>query len=189
MKEGDQWKIMLGRRVELEVIDEDGSLFIDELVENAIGGHMDPHSGWETVPYVVPNIWITRPKGPRPSDDTNEEMGTSSDGTEMSAPSDHGEKCDAKDGPITYYDEYAPSEISGEGIFDDLGTDDGWGPDDDDDGRAVGREDKSPMGVEVGSDTEDDSSEPGSDWDSSEELSGDEIVLGAWSGASTGGAS
>lgn len=70
MKKGDFWKIHLGRRVSLDQDDEDGSAFIDGLLEDAL---LFPYRGptsertfekWETV-EDTPGIWVTRPKANR----------------------------------------------------------------------------------------------------------------------------
>jgi hypothetical protein len=66
MLKGDFWKIALGRRIELDEDDLDGSMFIEGLLEDVL---MYPHlwstmklyrnEGWETV-EESPDIWITR---------------------------------------------------------------------------------------------------------------------------------
>lgn len=70
MEEGDFWKIHLGRRVTLDEDDEDGSAFIEGLLEDAL---LFPYRGpttertfekWETV-EDRPGIWVTRLKAHR----------------------------------------------------------------------------------------------------------------------------
>ncbi|KAF4574248.1 hypothetical protein EYR40_006038 [Pleurotus pulmonarius] len=65
MKRGDRWKIRLGRRVELDVEDLDGSQFIEDFLEDAVVfplylpyGSRSPER-WETV-EVTPGVWETR---------------------------------------------------------------------------------------------------------------------------------
>jgi len=70
MKERDFWKIHLGRRVTLDQDDEDGSAFIDGLLEDALFfPFRKPTSErtfekWETV-EDTPGIWVTRLKANR----------------------------------------------------------------------------------------------------------------------------
>ncbi|KAJ7900392.1 hypothetical protein B0H14DRAFT_3423752 [Mycena olivaceomarginata] len=59
MQKGDFWKIMLGRRIQLEEDDPDGSLFIEALLEDALI-FPTKRGPWETV-EESPGIWVTRP--------------------------------------------------------------------------------------------------------------------------------
>lgn len=52
----DRWKIHLGRRVTLEPDDPDGSIFIEDLLEEIIKHN---RHGWETV--KEDGVWVTRP--------------------------------------------------------------------------------------------------------------------------------
>jgi hypothetical protein len=67
MKQGHTWKIRLGRRIELEEGDLDGSTFIEDLLEDAV---MFPatieecskaQDQWETK-EETPGVWVTRLK-------------------------------------------------------------------------------------------------------------------------------
>ncbi|KAJ7361712.1 hypothetical protein DFH08DRAFT_655948, partial [Mycena albidolilacea] len=58
MQKGDFWKIMLGRRIQLEEDDPDGSLFIEALLEDALI-FPTKQGPWETV-EESPGIWVTR---------------------------------------------------------------------------------------------------------------------------------
>lgn len=66
MKEGDTWKIYLGRRITLEEDDLDGSLFIETLIEEAVLFPQDPSlvdptlMQWKTY-KESPGVWITKP--------------------------------------------------------------------------------------------------------------------------------
>lgn len=59
MKEGDQWLIYLGRRIELDEEDVDGTDFIEGLLEDGALFAPDPCK-WSTV-KEGPNLWVTRP--------------------------------------------------------------------------------------------------------------------------------
>lgn len=66
MRQGDYWKICLGRQIELDEDDLDGSEFIENLLEDAVffpvrSSHNSRiHERWETV-EESPGIWFTRP--------------------------------------------------------------------------------------------------------------------------------
>ncbi|KAJ7630981.1 hypothetical protein FB45DRAFT_1152655 [Roridomyces roridus] len=82
MQEGDYWKIMLGRRIELDEEDADGSLFIEGLLEDAL---LYPHiSGckWETV-EETPGVWVTRAIGISPAASNADADSDSSDSTSL----------------------------------------------------------------------------------------------------------
>lgn len=78
IQKGDFWKIYLGRRVELDDHDSDGSLFIEGLLEDVLLFPL--HSSlsdrvferWETV-EETPGIWVTRPmvEGVKDLDENN----------------------------------------------------------------------------------------------------------------------
>ncbi|RXW13134.1 hypothetical protein EST38_g12720 [Candolleomyces aberdarensis] len=59
MGEGDEWKIYLGRRIELEEEDVDGEGFIEGLLEDGVL-FAPEESRWTTV-KEGPNLWVTRP--------------------------------------------------------------------------------------------------------------------------------
>ncbi|KAJ6519862.1 hypothetical protein C8R45DRAFT_953032 [Mycena sanguinolenta] len=60
MQHGDFWKIMLGRRVQLDDDDPDGSLLIEALLGDVILSPLASSQEWETV-EESPGIWVTRP--------------------------------------------------------------------------------------------------------------------------------
>lgn len=66
MQEGDRWKIYLGRRIQLEQTDRDGSEFIEDLLEEVLlyplHTRKEPHRSekWITVKESS-GIWATRP--------------------------------------------------------------------------------------------------------------------------------
>lgn len=57
MQEGEYWRVHLGRRIYLHHSDLDGSLFIEELLEEIM--HTPRPDRWETV--KEDQTWITRP--------------------------------------------------------------------------------------------------------------------------------
>ncbi|KAG6829487.1 hypothetical protein H0H92_004369 [Tricholoma furcatifolium] len=59
MREGDRWKIQLGRRFELDGDDYDGSEFIEGLLEETILYPSSSANRWETF-EETPGIWVTR---------------------------------------------------------------------------------------------------------------------------------
>lgn len=67
MKEGDFWKIHLGRRVRLDEDDLDGALFMEGLLEDAMlfsqnGSLVDPTLvEWDTR-HESPGVWVTKPR-------------------------------------------------------------------------------------------------------------------------------
>jgi hypothetical protein len=63
MQMGDFWKIFLGRRIELDEEDLDGSLFIEAVLEDVLIFPLISGSKWETV-EESPGIWVTRPIEP-----------------------------------------------------------------------------------------------------------------------------
>jgi len=74
MRQGDHWKIHLGRRVALDNDDVDGSCFIEGLLEDALlFPYRDPQSArhfemWETT-EESPGIWVTRLKSHKEDDE------------------------------------------------------------------------------------------------------------------------
>ncbi|KAF8216198.1 hypothetical protein K438DRAFT_630509 [Mycena galopus ATCC 62051] len=75
MQVGDFWKIMLGRRIQLDEDDPDGSLFIEAVLEDALLFPLWSGQKWETVEDEgSPGIWITRPVDPTDSETTDSEV-------------------------------------------------------------------------------------------------------------------
>ncbi|KAJ6519861.1 hypothetical protein C8R45DRAFT_853120 [Mycena sanguinolenta] len=60
MQKGDFWKIMLGRRIQLDEDDPDGSLLLEGLLEDAMVFQSTLSQEWETV-EESPGLWVTRP--------------------------------------------------------------------------------------------------------------------------------
>ncbi|KAJ7169922.1 hypothetical protein C8R46DRAFT_217992 [Mycena filopes] len=58
MQQGDFWKIMLGRRIQLDDDDLDGSGFMEALLEDVLLFPL-PNFQWETV-EDSPGLWVTR---------------------------------------------------------------------------------------------------------------------------------
>ncbi|KAI0048578.1 hypothetical protein FA95DRAFT_1557807 [Auriscalpium vulgare] len=86
MKDGDQWKILLGRRVPREVSDKDGSRFMEALLEEAVVfplTRQDDCGSWETV-LEEPGVWVTRPRPAEDaqSGDAQSELGQDDDASE-----------------------------------------------------------------------------------------------------------
>lgn len=97
MQEGDFWKIHLGRRIELDDDDLDGSQFLEDLLEDALLFPLRSdlsnrtHERWETV-EETPGIWVTRPMASlevEVEDDSDDMDDNSSDDNE------HGDGTDA----------------------------------------------------------------------------------------------
>ena len=206
MLKGDFWKIHLGRRIELDEGDLDGSMFIEGLLEDVL---LYPHhwssmkkyrnEGWETV-EESPGIWITRLMSARIMGDPDsgsenidaeefEELPL-----ELLDPVDRYERLldapPAPDtGPVITSDEYELSdeeEESGEGsdvgMMDDSGgawkagvPDAVWASESDEDEVVVS--DKDISGVSSQVDHCLDMDDVDSDFDSDEDLSGDEEVM------------
>jgi hypothetical protein len=60
MAEGDKWKIYLGRRIELDEEDKDGSLFIEGLLEDVLFYPVENcNIQWRTF-KEAPDVWATR---------------------------------------------------------------------------------------------------------------------------------
>lgn len=233
MKLGDTWNIMLGRRIKLDADDLDGSVFIDDLLEETVVNPLYPgYPTWETVRDVYPNVWVTRPALDRPAEgewdkhqakyedyDSNDDMHEANDDDDDeggedaqdlmeiekedvsvgAVPAVDGDD-DQKDAqeyedPIAHYDEYAASDVS-EGdianmlqpVFVDANvpddTDDEYDADQDDpvaalpaDGDAQADIAKADQGKNEEMAANISSDEPGSDWDSDEELSGDDMPM------------
>ena len=206
MLKGDFWKIHLGRRIELDEDDLDGSMFIEGLLEDVL---LYPqhwytmkryrNGGWETV-EESPGIWITRLisariMGESDSDSESEDSDIEDPEelpSELVDPVDKDEQLlDATPtpdtGPVITSDEYELSgeedSEAGEGsdveMMDDSGEtwkagvpDAVWASESDEDEVVVSVNDISSQ-VDHGSDMDD----VDSDFDSDEDLSGDEEVV------------
>jgi len=206
MLKGDFWKIHLGRRIELDEDDLDGSMFIEGLLEDVL---LYPHhwtsmrkyrkESWETV-EESPGIWITRLMSARIMGDSDTEFESeyeSSDAEEFDELPDEllepGERyeqlLDASPtpdtGPVITLDEYDSGDDSEEGSDVEMTDDSGeaWKagvPDAvwacESDEDEIVVSDSDGSGVSSQVDHSLDS-DAGSDFDSDEVLSGDEEVL------------
>ncbi|OBZ68062.1 hypothetical protein A0H81_11922 [Grifola frondosa] len=187
MQKGDFWKIRLGRRIELEADDLDGSQFIEALLEEIFYYPVETaYVYWETV-EESPGIWVTRLTEAGAAEvvngDAPDEMTLTSawscDGLEAEEPSDLLS--------VIHPNDYEPSDAGSESelvedqhpswYIDHRGHDSTFDSEDDMD------EDFEPGGdISVeGSIAEEriyDSAD--SDFDDDEILSGDEVVLDAY---------
>ncbi|KAF5329816.1 hypothetical protein D9619_009330 [Psilocybe cf. subviscida] len=89
MQRGDFWKIHLGRQIQLDADDVDGSVFIEDLLEDAVmfpmrvEGCTKTHERWETK-EETPGIWVTRLKAHKEDDPEEEDRCDGSDSDEDS---------------------------------------------------------------------------------------------------------
>ncbi|KZV61092.1 hypothetical protein PENSPDRAFT_759633 [Peniophora sp. CONT] len=188
VKEGDRWQLCLGRRICLESGDKDGSVFITELVEEATTfqhTNIYGHGGWETVLTHQGmrrrrRVWVTRPivgaydvyessVSTDSADYDNEGDEFSEDGLNIdprtlpastfvndyedeSEPEDEGMDVDSSYSDGEIYERHAPEVVLHDCAWD--------------------------YSSEIDSAEEEDIDldEPGSDWDSDEIMSGDEVV-------------
>lgn len=206
MKIGDQWKIMLGRRIKLDVDDLDGSIFIEDLLDDAVVRHSPDDAVWETVRAEEnSNVWVTRPIEERPEydpiafEDSDEEGDVSAE--ENRGPSEQkGKQVSSSESPVLRFDDYEPSDIDPEDLpkiveppltianmpaedSDDDSYDDGdrWASQKLHEGEQ-GVSNPGGSGHLQGEAADDDvemqssDSDPvGSDWDSNDDLSGDDV--------------
>ncbi|EJD32548.1 hypothetical protein AURDEDRAFT_178364 [Auricularia subglabra TFB-10046 SS5] len=185
IRRGDLWKIALGRRLTLEEYDIDGYDFVTELLEDCLHPAGLTVMYWETV-QERRGVWMTRPKRLRQDEQDAPPLPTLS-----------------LDGPIAYRDEYESDSGTDDGDTDQavdwyeairsgiagdtestrisdgedfvpMVDEDGGNysttlmSDEDEEGDAMDCDSASPAT---------DSDEPGSGWDSQEELSGDEEAM------------
>jgi hypothetical protein len=142
MKPGDFWKIQLGRCIQLDADDFDGSQFLEDLLEEVLLYPMRStlstrtKERWETV-REAPRIWVTRPMADLEKDDSkdgedsDELDNNSSDASAVSdenselwvaqnqALEDHSLLVDC--GPVLTMDHYEQSDPS-----EDSSEDEGW---------------------------------------------------------------
>ncbi|KAJ7865678.1 hypothetical protein B0H13DRAFT_1636972, partial [Mycena leptocephala] len=182
MQKGDFWKIVLGRRIELDGEDLDGSLFIEALLEDALIFPLISGCKWKTV-EETPGIWVTRPI--EPANDSVESPAYVAAALPVEAhdyeTSDAGSDGDGDinmigDEPSIKKEEEEKDELSTEGEDDGEGEGEGEGEID------VAVEEAEDQGSDDDSDSEDQSSDDDSadsDFDSDEVLSGDEGTLAA----------
>ncbi|KAK0214068.1 hypothetical protein IW262DRAFT_1278976 [Armillaria fumosa] len=173
MEETDEWKIYLGRRIRLHSNDEDGREFLIDLLEDALIYPLRSEFSnwfaerWETFvkdPSIYPVVWITRPMSKSgPAGAANHE--------------DPDDSADEGDDVPDF--EYEEDDMEGaDGDLDEAGAEN-------DAENSVGEYEMDGETDEEGDETtsgtvvvrqEDDIA--GSDFDSDEELSGDEFVMG-----------
>ncbi|KDQ51942.1 hypothetical protein JAAARDRAFT_198606 [Jaapia argillacea MUCL 33604] len=197
MRPSHIWKIHLGRRVVLDADDLEGSRFIEDLLEEALYFVADP---WETV-QEVPGVWVTRPRIPEPTeDDAEEEDKEWSPGPPLAStllddiaeptlpirpneytPSEAGSEMDVEMGAPTWHRDHRALDTRFEGW---TGLTDGEESDDEAMAAAGDAEAASDAVEENEGDGEGDGEEDSdsdhstvdSDFDSQEELSGDESI-------------
>lgn len=182
IRDGENWKIHLGRRIYLHQNDPDGSLFIEELLEEIMNA---PRSDqWETVKEG--DTWVTRPVLAAISLNANGDDDGSHHRSNGHRPYSGRSSSDtvAKLNPLLVEDDYAIDESD---AADELKEDDVEDNDTDTsstDWEAHHRNEQEKkrksivndsaedqVGGEGGADDNDDSnfsSEPGSDWDSND---------------------
>lgn len=141
MAPGDQWKIHLGRRIYLSREDFDGSMFIEELIEEII--HCPRPDRWTTAKQTGTSVWVTKavdfPRNEDGDDNDYEWDGSSwappagSTGEEYERPwyekdkyvddagvgtfaEDwmHDQEMEEQMNPLRYFDEYEPGNGDGE---------------------------------------------------------------------------
>ncbi|KIO24343.1 hypothetical protein M407DRAFT_26250 [Tulasnella calospora MUT 4182] len=222
MKKGDQWGIMLGRRIKLDADDLDGSIFIEDLLEDAVRHRFPADPTWETVRVEGdPKVWLTRPIGERPSDDGEmageDSEGESEDDMEeddnlagadempneqnpMQVPNGEvvHDRIGDTESPVLHFDDYEPSDTDPQdlphiveplltiadapvGESDDGSNfeDDHWMSEGSDDEVLNNPPDSAGLKAEAANEDDQmrysDSDPPGSDWDSDDDLSGDDV--------------
>lgn len=201
LRNAESWTVYLGREIRLDDEDEDGSLYIDAVLEEALlfGGYTESLVFWETV-QTEPRHWVTRP-----TSDFNGEAPPSPALSALSSSYAVGERLDIDN-------QVRPAQLARDDYLSDNSADDddeldsaddedgqaqlgwdgegGWGPDGpresdnenamDEEHTAVAdndgdEEDDESVDEDVTMASEADSFD--SDFDSSEELSGDEDVV------------
>jgi hypothetical protein len=205
MKPGDFWKIQLGRCIQLDPDDFDGSLFLEDFLEEVLLYPMRStlsartKERWETV-QEAPRIWVTRPmadleKGVSEGSDeldnnTSDAWAVSDENAELRTAQDQALEDNSllvDRGPVLTMDHYEQSDCS-----EDSSSDRGWSfhphrPDavfeSEEDSIASAKdidsdsEREGSMDVDCAVDQMRDSDDvAGSDFDSDEVLSGDELV-------------
>ncbi|KAF9255427.1 hypothetical protein L218DRAFT_350633 [Marasmius fiardii PR-910] len=164
------WMVVLGREIKLEPGDEDGSRYINEYLEDCLVYYHQPSvmPEWETV-QKESGHWITRPIDveKRAATENNEVISVTDSEEDLirddyDNSGDEDPQCDPRD------DRDGRVQLGRTNC-------DGWDPD------GVQYSEDEPMDVDFGNETRP-PSEPDSfdsDFDSQEELSGDEVVI-AW---------
>lgn len=169
IQDGEKWKIHLGRRIYLHQNDPDGSIFMEEFLEEVMRPLREDQ--WETIKEG--DTWVTRPVAAAIAVDVNgENNGPDYPGRKDWVP--------PEEQPLLITDDYESDEIDDEDGADGLKEDDLdnfasavtsaiWFPDktqqESDNDTADDEEGGDQL---LGSDDTDYSSEPGSDWDSND---------------------
>lgn len=180
--DGEKWKIYLGRRIYLHQNDPDGSIFIEELLEEIMKAPQPDQ--WETVKEG--DTWVTRPVAAAISLNANGD-----DNGKHVNPTLNGHKANSRSNsdmvtrlnPLLVEDDYEIDETGSEDV-----KEDGGGDEDTDtsstDWEAYHRNEQEKKRKRIANDTAEDqgggedgvdedgdsnlSSEPGSDWDSND---------------------
>lgn len=180
--DGEFWKIHLGRRIYLDRSDVDGSVFIEELLDDIM--HTPRPDRWETVQKG--DTWITRPVAAAIKLDANgDDNDMDSDGRRVR--SDSEEEYDsefvkravaASWNPLLLQDDYENDEIEDEDAaedmeqevaVEDIDSDTSSNPNWPTPNLTENKETRCGGGEDTDEDEESNlSSEPGSDWDSND---------------------
>lgn len=167
IQDGEKWKIHLGRRIYLHQNDPDGSIFMEEFLEEVMRPVRDDQ--WETVKEG--DTWVTRPVAAAIVVDANGDYtgGPDYPGAKDWAPYD--------EGPLLLWDDYEEDEIDEEddGDLESFASADSseiWTPEktqkESDENAADDEEEGAGQLQLLVPDDTDYSSEPGSDWDSND---------------------
>lgn len=206
MAQGDRWRIRLGRRIQLDPDDLDGSEFLEDLLEDVLfyPVKFGAMPRWETV-KAQSGEWVTQPVFP----DDISDHGSSDSDSSLSVHSsmiyseneEYADSCSdeysperARGGAVVFEDRYDTSDDIGEAEEETINqaelsyhwavTHGPWGYDQNSDTQEEGTPRSGDELEDKDEDEEEDeemravsdSDEPGSGWDSEEVLSGDEDV-------------
>ncbi|KIJ48506.1 hypothetical protein M422DRAFT_28447 [Sphaerobolus stellatus SS14] len=189
MKDGDYWKLMLGRRIKLSPDDPDGSEWIGDFLEDAFVTRSV--SFYETVEESA-GIWVTRPtergmnlaRWSLTGDESlmKNERSDSEDSDSDTEMAENDEELEETIGPINYEDDYESEAESAEEDLMYVAEDE---PEENEEERKREAVASDPTMARwyfppshYNSDSDSDSDMAGSDWNSDETLSGDEAVFG-----------
>lgn len=205
LEDAISWKVYLGREIHLEDGDDDGSEYIDAVLEDALlfGGHTESYVFWETV-QTEPRHWVTRPTAEIDAPESPSCLCYDED-VELTCPVDGHLNLSGRPGTLAHddflWDNSADEDEECDSADDEdgqvqLGWDGegGWGPDgprESDNEDDMDEDTMAADGENAGDDEDDEEdedededqtiiSEPDSfdsDFDSDEELSGDEPIL------------
>jgi hypothetical protein len=134
MKKGHFWKILLGRRINLDEDDHDGSQFLEGLLEDVLffplPWNMEHPEPWETV-LESDGVWVTRPCFSTDSDGDNDsakgknENDNHLEGTQRDW-SYYIREVHYDMEPVCHSDDYEELSDNGDGESEDSERDPGW---------------------------------------------------------------